>query len=165
VDNDSQGLTEDSRIKLVFDEALRAVTYQQGMLDNLRSRATLLTAASALIASLFGAPTIQSHHFGWWAAIAVFATAMVLFSTVWVCAPWYQWSFTTNTKALAGAVEIGFSIDDMRRNLAKDFETWVDENEKRLKSLQAWFIVGVIALFVEMLAWWIQMLESGVLKA
>ena len=57
-----EGSEPDKRLELVMAEALRALSHQQSLLDNLRSRATLLTTAGALVGSLVGAPAIARGH-------------------------------------------------------------------------------------------------------
>jgi hypothetical protein len=51
------GMTDaepDKRLEVVLAESLRALAHQQSLLDNLRSRATLLTTAAALVSTFPG---------------------------------------------------------------------------------------------------------------
>ena len=94
----------DERLKIVFDEALRALTQQQARLDNVRSRATTLTAAAALISSFVGSPILRARDFSWASVLALVAvlalmhwlfTAGLLFLVVELCALsiplWSRW--------------------------------------------------------------------------
>jgi hypothetical protein len=50
----------------------------------------------------------------------------------------------------------GHGLDSMRRNLAMNFEDWLDENEAGIRRLQLWFLVGLGFLVVETIGWAIQ---------
>lgn len=148
----------DARLEIVFSEALRAVTHQQSVLDNIRSRATTLTAAAALVTSFFGSPILQARErMGWPTGVALLALAGVLAATFVVCAPWWTWTFRTSATALLTAVDAGHDTDSLRRHLAQDFEQWVDQNEKKLRRLQWWFTAGLAFLLVEVAAWVFQL--------
>jgi hypothetical protein len=155
---------EDPRWELVFDEAQRALTYQQGILDNLRSRATVLTAAAALVSTLLGVPALKTGQLGLASVIAIGAAALIVISTGIICAPWYSWHFTSSAKILVEAVENGYDLNEMRERLALNFDEWYEENARRLGGLQAVFTVGLSLLFIEILAWWLQVLQAGVIS-
>jgi hypothetical protein len=115
------------RLEIVFSEALRAVTHQQSVLDSIRTRATTLTAAAALVTPLFGTPVLQARdRAGWPTIVALAALTGVLASTFVVSAPWWRWTFRASAAALLQAVDAGHDVDSMRRHLCLDFERWVD---------------------------------------
>lgn len=143
----------DPRWELVFSEALRALSFQQSPLDNLRSRATLLTAGAALVSSALGAPSLSGNRWGVASLVAILALGGVLAAAGIICAPWWRWRFVASASQLTKAVDIGFSMDTMRRNLAGDFETWLNQNERQLRRLQWYFTAGLALLLVEMIAW------------
>lgn len=149
----------DARWELVYDEALRALAFQQGTLDNLRSRATLLTAGAGLVGSALGAPALADNRWGAAAVLAIVALGLVLASAAIICAPWWRWRFVASARQLTKAVELGHSLDSMRRRLAADFEDWLDGNEKRLRRLQWCFTLGLAALLLEMVAWLVQIAQ------
>ncbi|NMO54759.1 hypothetical protein HH310_26675 [Actinoplanes sp. TBRC 11911] len=62
----------DKRLDVVLSEALRALAHQQSLLDNLGSRATVLTTAAALVKSE-----------PWWWAVSDLVT-------VWPVGRWCQ---------------------------------------------------------------------------
>jgi hypothetical protein len=149
----------DARLEIVFAEALRAVGHQQGVLDNLRSRATMLTAAAALVTPFFGSPVLQARdRVGWPTAVALVALMGVLASTFVTCVPWWKWTFRASAKALLEAIDAGFDVDSMRRHLAQDFERWVDENDKKIRRMEWWFTAGLVFLLVELAAWVLQLM-------
>ncbi len=149
----------DPRWELVFNEALRALSFQQSTLDNLRSRATLLTAGAALVSSALGAPSLSGNRWGVASLVAILALGGVLAAAGIICAPWWRWRFVAKASALSEAVDLGHSVDSMRRHLAVDFESWLDRNERQLRRLQWYFTAGLALLLVEMIAWLTQIAQ------
>lgn len=143
----------DERLKLVFDEALRALVQQQARLDNVRSRATTLTAAATLVASLLGGSSVDRDSFDWAAVLATAATAGVLACSLVIVAPIWHWRFHSRPTQLLRAVDQGFSLDEMRRNMASDFEHWADGNDRKLRRMHRTFTAGLAFLTAEMVGW------------
>jgi hypothetical protein len=152
------GAEPDKRLEIVFAEALRAVTHQQSVLDSIRTRATTLTAAAALVTPFFGTPVLQARdRAGWPTIVALAALTGVLASTFVVSAPWWRWTFRASAAALLQAVDAGHGVDSMRRHLCLDFERWVDQNERKLRRMQWWFTAGLGFLLLEVAAWLLQL--------
>lgn len=148
----------DRRLEIVFSEALRALAHQQSLLDNLRSRATLLTTAAALVISFPGVSAATGQlELGFPAIFAAAGLAGVLICSLVVCAPWWRWRFRSSATRLLAAVDGGHDVDSMRRNLARDFETWLDHNDRQIRILQWWFTAGLFLLSVEVAAWMVQL--------
>jgi hypothetical protein len=159
------GNAPDPRLEIVFAEALRALAHQQALLDNLRSRATLLTTAAALVVSLPGvaAAAGRTGSTGSTAAATAIAAAAltgVLLCSLVVCAPWWRWQFRSSATRLLDAVDAGHDADSIRRNLARDFESWLDRNDRQILVLQWWFTAGLVLLAVEVAAWVVQLAVS-----
>ena len=148
----------DKRLEIVLSEALRALAHQQSLLDNLRSRATLLTTAAALVIS-FPVVSGSARRSGIDLSAAVAAAALigVLICTLVICAPWWRWKFRSSATQLLRAVDAGHDVDSLRRNLARDFERWLDDNERKIGILQWWFTAGLLMLGLEVAAWAVQL--------
>ncbi|MGI8336849.1 hypothetical protein ACRYCC_43490 [Actinomadura scrupuli] len=142
----------DERLKIVFDEALRALTQQQARLDNVRSRATTLTAAAALISSFVGSPILKARDFSWASVLALVAVLAVLACSLIICAPWWRWHFYVRASKLLEAVDAGYDLNGLRRNLADDFDRWVDRNDRKLTLMHWLFTAGLLFLVVELVA-------------
>lgn len=149
----------DRRLELVFAESLRALNYQQGALDNLRSRVTLLTAGAALVSSSFTGTALQSQRWGVATVVAIAAMTGVLVLALVICAPMWRWTFLSSASQLLAAVDLDHDLDSMRRHLASDFERWLDGNEKKLRKLQWCFVAGLVLLLVEVAAWFVQLAQ------
>ncbi len=156
--SEAPAVEPDKRLEIVFTEALRALAHQQSLLDNLRSRATLLTTAAALVVSFPGVSAATGHlRLGVSAIFAAVGLAGVLICSLVVCAPWWRWRFRSSATRLLAAVDGGHDVDSIRRNLAYDFETWLDHNDRQIRVLQWWFTVGLFLLAVEVGAWVVQL--------
>lgn len=146
----------DVRLELVLAESLRALNQQQAVLDNLRARAAVLLSAAALVTSFFGPPSL-SHaggRLGGMAVLAVAALGGVTAASGVLIWPRWQWDFRTSSrKLLAAYVDDGRSVDEVRRGLAVTFESYVDANDRKLSVLQWAFVLGMLALVLEVVAW------------
>jgi hypothetical protein len=151
----------DERLDLVLSEALRALAHQQSLLDNVRSRATILTGSAALVASLLGAPVLQHQDVGWPSVVALVSLAGVLACTLAICVPWWRWYFRSSATVLLSAMDAGHSLNSMRRHLSIDLERWVDRNDRSMRILQWLFAVGLTLLFVEITSWAIELIRTG----
>lgn len=139
---------------MAYDEALRVLTLQINTLDSLRTRATLLTAGAALVTSLFGGFALQRHQdLGWWAAVGMVALAVVLVSALAIVAPRRGWDFVVQPGVLLQAIDDGRDVDALYRTLIQDFGAWARANQFKIRRLQWWLVVGMVFMFVELLAW------------
>jgi hypothetical protein len=155
----------DKRLELAFNEALRALVHQQAVVDNLRTRVTMLTAAAALVTPFFGSPILQQRdRAGWPTLVALVALTGVLVSAFVVSVPWWRWTFRSSAGALLEAIDRGHDVDSMRRHLAQDFERWVRKNEKKVRTLEWWFTAGLVFLFIELAAWVLQLIMLTEIK-
>ncbi|MBG0565368.1 hypothetical protein [Actinoplanes aureus] len=136
----------DERLELVLSEALRALTEQQAVLDHLRSRATVLLSAAALVGALMGAPLLSDGvRPGALTQLAIVALAGTLLLTLLITAPLFRWRFTPKVSALLQAVGDGHDLDSMRRHLALDLERFKQGNGRILARLQ-WMFSGAAVL-------------------
>ncbi|MGW2563869.1 hypothetical protein ACWCXB_32535 [Streptomyces sp. NPDC001514] len=83
----------DARYKLLYEEAIRQLTAQERELEQLRTRASGLVAASSVATSFFGAGLLRKTSIGvsGWLAIALFVVVVLI--SGWVVAgtirKWY----------------------------------------------------------------------------
>jgi hypothetical protein len=152
---------DDPRLDLILSEALRALAHQQGLLDNVRSRATILTGSAALVASLSGAPVLQRDQVGWPTLLALVALAGVLACTIAICVPWWRWYFRSSATVLLSALDAGHSLNSMRRHLSINLEAWVDRNDRTMRVMQWLFTIGLVLLCVEVTGWAVELIRTG----
>lgn len=150
----------DPRLRLVYEESLRAVQDQQEGLNNLRSRAgQLLTAASVietflvgLVLGADGRPPVAT----WISAVSFVLLALVC---VWIVLPSHGWTFSNSaTILLDGYVDADppATLDEMHRSLAVYMERHWDRNQdelltKRLVGLQVAAGLLVVCILASLL--------------
>ena len=150
--NDTDG---DPRLRLVYEESLRAIQDQRDTLDNLRSRAAqLLTAASVVETFLVGLVLRPSGRPGPATWVSAGAFVLLALICVWIVLPRRGWTFANSaTILLEGYVDADppATLDEMYRNLAVYTERHWDRNQdellnKRLVGLQ--FAAGLLVLCI-----------------
>jgi hypothetical protein len=74
----------DQLYKVAYDEAVRALSEQQIVIDSYRARAGLLLSTGAVTTSFLGAPALQGAGLFSWLALAGFvAMAAALLAVLW----------------------------------------------------------------------------------
>lgn len=150
----------DPLVRIAYDESLRAVTAQAGVLDNLRSRASTVIAAASLVTAFLGgqalakpSATLSHVEMDTWAWVAVGAflgIGLLILAVLW---PW-KWRFVMSAKSLLASAQIsGVTEDSMLADLARFNEKNYDANAVRLENLMWCFRGAILLLAVEALAW------------
>jgi hypothetical protein len=150
----------DPKVKLAYDESLRAITAQAAVLDNLRSRAATIVSVASLVTTFLGGqalikPTAQSPEvdINFWGVIAIgcfCGIGLCILAILWP----YRWRFVMSAQILlAGAGTSGVTEDSMLSDVARYNEANYDQNEQRLQNLFWLFRVAVLLLVLESLAW------------
>jgi hypothetical protein len=151
--------TEDPRIALAYEESVRAVVQQQGVLDSLHTRAGLVLSAAAITSSLFATQVLRhgSPSCLTWNALAAFV--IVGIATLYVLWPRRGWRFSNNVpKLLMEWVDNkDASIDVMRREVAEFNQGAYSDNQELLGRLHLAFQVASAALGVEVVLWLIDL--------
>jgi hypothetical protein len=144
----------DPRLALVYAEALRSITQQQGVLEQLRSNAGTLLAALSLATGFLAGLDGQKGFGRWgWIATGAFVVAVVLVAVIlWP----YKWRFRLKTGVLLDGyvdAEPPTSLDVMHRKLAEWLERDWQENKDRLRWMFFAFEVATVMLVFEIVSW------------
>src|SRR4051812_16520665 len=92
--------------EVAYNESVRGLTQQAGVLDNLRTRAGLLITAANVVTALLAAQAIANRPgigLGGWAAIGAFVTCMAL--ALYVLLPRGEWNFAFDAQAVVSIIE------------------------------------------------------------
>lgn len=144
----------DPRYELAFNESLRALTQQQSVLDDLRSRCGTLLAATAIATSFLGGITLgEDGRFSYWTWAAVMgfvAASALLVAVLW---PRGGWEFRiSHQDFLDGYVlDKDYSLTEVYNGLGSQFEDFVDENDGNLRSLFILYEAASVALSLEVI--------------
>jgi hypothetical protein len=141
---------------LAYDESVRALTQQAGVLESIRSRAGLLITAANVVTALLATPAIRDRPgigVGGWAAIIAFLVSMGL--SLYILWPRGDWSFAFNANKLMSMIE-GSNYDELwklHRRLARLNQETIDDHRKRLDGMFRAFQLGAVLLVVEVVLW------------
>lgn len=147
---------EDPRLRLIWEEGVRAVDQQAQDLDEVRGRAaTVLSAAS--IAGAFLASSVldgdAKFRTATWVATVAFAVAGL--STSWVLLPRSGWRLARRPLTMLEDYVEGdrpFDVDDLHHDAAPHLDADFTTNKGKLRGLLWGLTVGCAALVVEILA-------------
>jgi hypothetical protein len=141
--------------ELAYDEAVRALSQQQGVLDGFRSRAGILLSAAAIATSFLGGQALRATPSVWsWVAIACFAGLAV--SALVILWPRQDWAFAAVPSEIITSyieVEEPLAVSVIHRDLSLHMENSYVDNERRLRPLILFFRVASALLVVEVAAW------------
>jgi hypothetical protein len=147
---------EDPRLRLIWEEGVRAVDLQAHSIDEVRGRAaTILSAASIAGAFLASAVLDGNEAFRLATWIATGAFAVVGLATTWVLWPRSGWKLSRRPRwMLEDYVEHDdpADIDDLLHDLARHLERDLETNKAKLDQLFWGLTIGCGALVVEILA-------------
>lgn len=141
--------------RLAYEEAVRTLSQQDGVMETFRTRAGVLLSAAAVTTSFLGAQALHTGHAGpaVWLALACFAglsgsvLAMLLPSRA---------EFAANPKRVVAAyIEIDrpLSMPEIHRELALHMEYSYADNNIMLKRLAAAFRLACGLTAVEVVLW------------
>jgi hypothetical protein len=149
------GETRDA-YKLAYDEAVRALSQQQSVLDNFRTRGGILLSAAAIATSFLGGQALRQGSMSAWSWLAVLGFVGLSTSTLLILWPRKEWGFTAIPRRLISIyieTEEPLSVERIHRDLALHMQDSYDRNESGLWWLIVYFRVAVILLSAEVLAW------------
>jgi hypothetical protein len=146
---------EDPRLAFIYQEALRALTHQQSVIESLLNRAGILIFALSFANSLLGARALTDGVGAWdWAAlvslVGVGALAVVV---LW---PYYNFWFRFDPRELIARYVEGespASISDMHRELALRIEADMRRNGRLIRRMRIACEVALALLLVNLVVW------------
>ena len=147
---------EDPRLRLIWEEGVRAVDQQAHSIDEVRGRAaTILSAASIAGAFLASAVLDGDEAFEVATWIATGAFTVVGLATTWVLWPRRGWRLSRQPRSMLHEyVEHSdpMDIDDVLHDLAGHLHDDSETNRRKLDRLFWGLTVGCGALVIELLA-------------
>jgi hypothetical protein len=141
--------------RVAYDEAVRALSEQQGTIDSFRTRAGLVLSAAAITTSFMGTQALEggkSHWAAWLALAAFVGVAVVSLGILWP----RRWEFTANPRDVIQTYiesEQPAPIDELHRDLSLHMHDSYSENRKGLEQLAAFFQIACGLLALEVVLW------------
>jgi hypothetical protein len=141
--------------EVAYDEAVRALSEQQGVIDSFRTRAGLLFSAAAITTSFLGAQALNGgdSNLATWLAMASFvAVAAASLAILWP----RTWEFTANPRDVIQtyieATEPA-PIEELHRDLSLHMHNSYAENRRGLEQLAIFFQIASALLTLEVILW------------
>jgi len=146
---------KDILYRVAYDEAVRALSEQQNVIDSFRTRSGLVLSAAAITTSFLGAQALDGGNSPWtaWLALAVFAGVAILsLGILWP----RRWEFTANPRDVIQTYiesEEPAPIDELHRDLSLHMHDSYSENRHGLKQLAAFFQIACAHLELQVILW------------
>jgi hypothetical protein len=141
---------------IAYQESVRGLTQQAGVLDNARTRAGLLITAANVVTALLATQAIKDRPGlgpGGWLAIGFFLLSMAL--ALYILWPRGSWNFAFDARELVRMIEppSNYSVAQLHRRLALLNEESQEGNTARLRLMFKAFRWGCISLTAEVVLW------------
>jgi hypothetical protein len=146
---------KDSLYKVAYDEAVRALSEQQGAIESFRTRAGLLLSATAITTSFLGAQALDggdANPATWLAMTGFIGVAVVSLAILWP----RRWEFTANPRDVIQTyieAEKPAPIEELHRDLSLHMHNSYLENRAGIEQLAIFFQVASGLLTVEVILW------------
>lgn len=149
----TSALAVDQRLELVYQEAVRGLVHQQGVVESMNSRAASLIFASSFASSLLGSNALADGVAGWdWLAMALLvALGGLIAFLLW---PYHSYRFRFDPEQLlVRYVDSGATMPTMHRELALQIKHDLAANWRVIQRLRIALQLSLVLLFCEILAW------------
>jgi hypothetical protein len=148
-------VSQDLLYKVAYDEAVRALSEQQAVIESFRSRAGLLFSAAAITTSFLGGQALDRGNLNSASWLALFCFVVVATACLAVLWP-RRWEGGVSPRDVietyVEAEEIA-PIEELHRDLSIHMHNSYLENRERLKQLSVFLQVASGLLTLEVLSW------------
>lgn len=154
-DESAQRPDTERSYELAYNEAVRALSQQQAVIDNFRTRAGILLSAAAITTSFLGAQALNAGGptIGTWIALAsFFGVGVAAIAILWP----RTWEFIAGPgEVIATYIESDPPLDlpEIHRDLALHMDDSYGDNRTGLERLIVYFRVASALLTIEVIAW------------
>jgi hypothetical protein len=150
-------VSHDLLYKVAYEEAVRALSEQQAIIDSFRSRAGLLFSSAAIAASFLGSQALRGGNASlasWLALLCFVAVAAASLAILWP----RKWEGKANPRDLIETYIEGLqpaSIENLHRDLSLHMHASYLENRDGLDQFAILLQVASALLTVEVILWMI----------
>jgi len=154
---------KESPYRIAYDEAVRALSQQQGMIDSLRTRAGLLLSAAAITTSFLGAQALNdgAPSIATWLALASFVSlSIAALAILWP----HRLEFTANPANVIESyieTEEPLSVAEIHRDLSLHMHGSYAENLAGQQQLASRFRLAGVLLTAEVILWIIDLASKA----
>jgi hypothetical protein len=146
---------DDPRIAFVYQEAVRGLTHQQGVVESLNTRAGNLIFTTAFATSLLGTRALSDGLGAWdWAALLLlFLVGALIVFILW---PYYNYTFRFDPEDLLATYvdrETPASLTEMHQTLALRIKQDMANNWRIIQPMRFALQLALILFLLEILVW------------
>lgn len=150
-----KNIEDDPRMAFIYKEALRGLTQQQTLVENMNTRAGAVIFATAFVSSLLGSQALTNGLglWDWLAVILLFSIGILIVIMLW---PYYKYKFRFDPEELLNLYidgDIDSTMTEMYRTLALRIEKDRKFNWQIIQRLRFALQFALILLLFEILAW------------
>jgi hypothetical protein len=146
---------KDILYKVAYEEAVRALSEQQAVIDSFRNRAGLLLSAAAVTTSFLGAQALGSGDpslFSWLALAGFFGVAAASLAILWP----RGWEFAANSHdVIASYIECSEAglVEGLHQELSLHMQWSYLTNHQGLAKLVVFLQLANVLLVIEVALW------------
>lgn len=146
---------DDPRLTFIYQEAVRGLTHQQGVVESLNARTGNLIFATAFATSLLGNKALSDGLGQWdWTAVALlFAIGGLITFMLW---PYHKYTFRFDPQVLLSKYVDGegpSSMSTIHRELALQIQSDMAKNWRIIQRIRLALQLSLVLLLLEILAW------------
>ncbi len=146
---------DDPRLAFVYDEAVRGLNHQQGVVESMNARAGSLIFATAFVNSLLGARALSDGlgPWDWIAVVLLFCIGGLIVFMLW---PYHRYTFRFDPEELLESYVDGdrpSTLSGMRRALALRIKADMASNWRIIQRLRVALQAALLLLLFDILAW------------
>ncbi|MET3595391.1 MULTISPECIES: hypothetical protein [Mesorhizobium] len=146
---------DDPRLAFIYQEAVRGLTHQQTVVENMNTRAGSLIFATAFANSLLGGAALSNGLGLWdWTAVALlFGIGGLIVFMLW---PYHQYAFRFDPEELLNQYVDGdrlATMSAMHRALALRIKADMAGNWRIIQRLRMALQIALLFLLLDILAW------------
>ncbi len=159
-----QSTEPDPRLRLAYEESVRALSVQSRVLDELRSRTGVVLSAASVASAFLGAQafTKEHHSIADWRLAAVIAYGAVIALAIGVLLPGSGWGFTQDAKALVDDYATAdLPLDYMHESMAIEGAWARIANEAKMDRRFWAFRLACVALCASIVFWLLAIAHPG----
>ena len=135
--------------QIAYEASQRALDKQERVLDELRSRTSILLAAASLAISFLGRSAVDTSVSAV-ALVAVLSFAVTIGASVYVLLPKSTFFFAVSgTAVLEQLYEFRDDVPEVRRRLVYDMQRLWENNDRAMQRLFQAFRLAAVGLVVE----------------
>lgn len=148
-------MPDDALYKVAYDEAVRALSEQQAVVDSLRSRAGVVFSAAAITTSFLGARALHGADwtpFSWLALVAFVGVAATFLAVLWP----RQWEYAADPHVvIATYIESSETVamEDLHRELSFQMHRSYLKNCEEQEKLIVFFQISNVLFALELVLW------------